>query len=359
MPPPIGNIGGGDYWRPIFNLLEGNFEIFLVNAQHIKQVPGRKTDVNDAQWIAELLQMGLLKPSFIPPLEQRELRDLTRYRTSFIRERVNLVNRLQKLLEDANIKLAAVASNVMGVSGRAMLNALVSGEVSPEVMADLAQGRLRQKRDQLLRALDGRIRDHHRFVLSELLCQIDSLDETLAHFDAQIRQKCVPFEEAVNWLDSIPGVARQAAEMIVSEIGNDMSRFPTANHLASWAGVVPGNYESAGKRLSARTRPGNRALRTVLVQVAHAASKTKDTYLSAQYHRLAARRGKKKAILAVAHSVLIIAYHLLSRHEPYHELGGDYFDRLRPEQKIKRHVRELERLGFSVAIQPVNSTQPT
>jgi transposase len=341
----------GEFWKPIFNLLEGNFEVLLVNAQHLKQVPGRKTDVSDAQWIAELLQVGLLKASFIPPIGQRELRDLTRYRNSFIRERVNLVNRVQKLLEDANIKLAAVASSVMGVSGRAMLDALAEGQDSPDMMADLAQGRLRQKRDQLTKALTGRMREHHRFVLTELLCQIDSLDETIAHFTTEIQRRCIPYENAVIWLDSIPGVARTAAEMIVAEIGIDMHRFPSADHLASWAGVVPGNYESAGKRLSARARQGNRVLRTVLVQAAHAASRTRNTYLAAQYHRLAARRGKKKAILAVAHSILVIAYHLILRQEPYRELGADYFDKIRPEQKAKRHIRELERLGFSVVIQ--------
>lgn len=342
----------GEFCKPIFNLLEGNVEVLLVNAQHLKQVPGRKTDVGDAQWIAELLQVGLLKASFIPPVGQRELRDLTRYRNTFIRERVNLVNRVQKVLEDANIKLASVASSVMGVSGRAMLKALVEGQASAETMADLAQGRLRQKREQLTKALTGRMREHHRFVLTELLCQIDSLDETIERFTTEIQSRCIPFESAVTYLDSIPGVARHAAEMIVAEIGIDMSRFPSADHLASWAGVVPGNDESAGKRRSSRARQGNRVLRTVLVQAAHAASKTKHTYLAAQYHRLAARRGKKKAILAVAHSILVIAYHLMLRQEPYRELGADYFDKIRPEQKARRHIRELERLGFSVVIQP-------
>lgn len=345
----------GDYWKPIFNLLEGHLAVILVNAQHLKRVPGRKTDVSDAQWIAELLQIGLLQASFIPPVGQRELRELTRYRSSFIRERVNLVNRVQKLLEDANIKLASVASNIMGVSGRAMLTALLEDQLSPEAMADLAQGRLRQKREQLTRALTGRMKEHHRFVLTELLCQIDSLDETLERFNAQIAERCRPIEPALAWLDTIPGVARQAAEMIVAEIGTDMSRFPSADHLASWAGVVPGNHESAGKRLSSKARQGNRVLRTVLVQAAHGASKTKNTYLAAQYHHLAARRGKKKAILAVAHSILVIAYYLLLRQEGYRDLGGDYFDKLRPEQKARRHVRELERLGFTVVIQPANA----
>ncbi len=222
-------------------------------------------------------------------------------------------------------------------------------------MAELAQGRLRQKRERLTKALTGRMKEHHRFVLTELLCQIDGLDETIERFNAQIAERCRPFEQAVVWLDSIPGVARQAAEMIIAEIGTDMSRFPSADHLASWAGVVPGNYESAGKRLSSKARQGNRVLRTVLVQAAHGATKTKNTYLAAQYRHLAARRGKKKAILAVAHSILVIAYYLLLRGEEYRDLGADYFDQLRPEQKARHHVRELERLGFTVVIQSVNA----
>jgi transposase len=341
----------GEFWKPIFNILEGTFEVILVNAQHLKTVPGRKTDVKDAEWIAELLQHGLLQASFIPPVAQRELRDLTRYRSSFIREKATLVNRVQKVLEDANIKLASVASNVMGVSGRAMLQALSEGTTDAKTLADLALGRLRQKRDQLIKSLEGRVKAHHRFILAELLCQIDSIEATIERFDQQILHACVPFEEAVALLDTIPGVARQAAETIVSEIGTDMSRFPDADHLASWAGVAPGNRESAGKRYSGKTRKGSRALRTVLVQAAHAATHTKDTYLAAQYRRLAGRRGKKKALMAVAHSILVMAYHMLSRHEPYHEPGANCFDRVRPEQTAKRLVKHLERLGYSVAIQ--------
>jgi transposase len=341
----------GEYWKPIFNILEGAFEVILVNAQHLKTVPGRKTDVKDAEWIAELLQHGLLKASFIPPVAQRELRDLTRYRSSFIREKATLVNRVQKVLEDANIKLASVASNVMGASGRAMLQALITGTTDAESLANLAQGRLRQKRDQLLKALEGRVKPHHCFILAELLCQIDSLEETLARFDQQILQACVPFEEAVALLDTIPGIARQAAETIVSEIGTDMNRFPDADHLASWAGVAPGNRESAGKRYSGKTRKGSRALRTVLVQAAHAATHTKNTYLAAQYRRLAGRRGKKKAMMALAHSILVMAYHMLLRHEPYREQGADYFDRVRPEKTAKQLIKRLERLGYAVTLQ--------
>jgi transposase len=339
----------GEYWKPIHNILEENFEVLLVNARHIKQVPGRKTDVMDAEWIADLLRHGLLRGSFIPPVGQRELRELTRHRTNFVRERATLVNRIQKTLESANIKLASVASNVMGVSGRAMLEAIITGTANATEMAGLAKGRLREKREQLDKALEGRVKPHHRFVLSELLCQVDNLDETIARFDAEIEKYCRPFEEAVELLDTIPGVARRIAEVIVSEIGSDMQRFPTAGHLAAWAGVAPGNNESAGKRYSGTTRHGDRALTVALVLAAHAAARSRKTYLSAQYHRLAGRRGKKRAIVAVAHSILVIAYHLIQRKEPYHELGSDYFDKQRPETTAKRLLRRLERLGYDVS----------
>jgi transposase len=341
----------GEYWKPIFNILEGNFEVLLVNAHHIKAVPGRKTDVKDAEWIAELLQHGLVRGSFIPPPEQRELRELTRHRSNFIRERASLVNRVQKTLESANIKLASVASNVMGVSSRAILDALIEGQTDPQTMAQLARGRLRTKREALAQALEGRVKPHHRFVLTELLCQIDNLDETIARFDQQIAAFSAPFQEAVTRLDTIPGVGRETAERILAEIGLDMSRFPTANHLAAWAGLAPGNDESAGKRRSGKTRKGNRPLKVGLVQAAHAAARTKGNYLSAQYHRLAARRGKKKALVAVAHSILVIAYHLIQRNESYMELGGNYFDQLNPEGTARRLVKRLEKLGYQVALQ--------
>lgn len=347
----------GEYWKPVFNILENNFEVLLVNAQQVAKVPGRKTDVTDAEWLADLLRHGLLRASFIPPVEQRELRELTRYRSTFVRERVTLVNRLQKALESANIKLASVATNVMGVSGRAMLEAIIDGQASPLEMAELARGRMREKRDQLAKALEGRVKPHHRFVLTELLCQIDALDETIGRFDEQIKEYCVPFEEAVTLLDTVPGIARTAAEIIVSEIGTDMSRFPSADHLASWAGVAPGNNESGGKRYSGKTRKGNRALGAVLNQAAHAAARTKDTYLSAQYHRLAARRGKKRAIMAVAHSILVIAYHVIQRKEPYRDLGGDYFDQRHQQTTANRLVKRLERLGYQVSIQQQTLSQ--
>jgi transposase len=341
----------GEYWKPVFNILENNFEVLLVNAQHIKVVPGRKTDIKDSEWIAELLRHGLLRASFVPPLGQRELRDLTRARSTFVRTRATLVNRVHKVLEGANIKLGSVASDVMGVSGRAMLAALVEGQSSPVEMAELAHGRMRDKRDLLAKALEGRMQAHQRFVLGQLLLQIDSLDETIERFNEQIETYCRPFEEAVILLDTIPGVGRETAEVIVSEIGTDMSRFPTANHLASWAGVAPGNNESAGKRRSGKTRKGNKLLCAALNQAAHAAARTKDTYLAAQYRRLAARRGKKKAIVALEHTILVIAYHLIHRNEPYHELGVNYFDNRRPEATAKRLVKRLEQLGFSVALQ--------
>jgi transposase len=342
----------GEYWRPVFNILEGNFEVMLVNARHIKAVPGRKTDIKDSQWIAELLQHGLLRASFIPPVEQRDLRDLTRHRSNFIRERVNLVNRVQKVLEAANIKLASVASDVMGVSGRAMLAAIVEGSASPELMANLAKGTMRKKHDLLIQALEGRVRPHQRFILAQLLCQIDSIDETIQCFDQEIEEYCRPFEQAVELVDTIPGIARRTAEIIVSEIGIDMSRFPSAQHLAAWAGVAPGNYESGGKTLSTSTRKGNRSLRTILVQAAHALAHTK-TYLAAQFRRISGRRGKKRAAVAVAHSILTIAYHLISRQEPYKDLGADYFEKQRPESVKKRLIKRLEKLGYQVSVEPV------
>jgi transposase len=341
----------GEFWKPVFNILENNFEVLLVNAQHIKAVPGRKTDVKDAEWIAELLRHGLLRASFVPPLGQRELRELTRYRSTFVRTRATLVNRVHKLLEGANIKLTSVASDVLGISGRAMLEAIVAGQSSSTEMAELARGRMRDKRDLLAQALEGHVKGYHRFVLAELLTQIDSLDETIERFNEQVAEYCRPFEEAVGLLDTIPGVGREVAEVIVAEIGTEMSRFPTANHLAAWAGVAPGNHESAGKRYSGKTTKGNRALSAALNQAAHAAARTKNTYLSAQYRRLAARRGNKVAIVALEHTLLIIAYHLILRNEPYQELGGDYFDKRRPESTANRLIKRLERLGYSVSLQ--------
>lgn len=343
----------GEYWRPVFNILEGNLEVLLVNARHIKAVPGRKTDVKDAQWVAELLQHGLLKASFIPPAGQRDLRDLTRHRLNLIRERVTFVNRVQKVLEAANIKLAAVASDVMGVSGRAILSALLEGDQSAAAMAALAKGQLRSKHQQLEQALEGRVQPHHRFILRELLDHIERLDESIARFDAQIEEYCRPFEVAIARLDTIPGIARRAAEVIVAEIGIDMTRFERADRLASWAGMAPGNHESAGKHSSGRTRQGNQTLRGILIQVAYAAGRTQ-TYLGAQYRRLAARRGKKRAAVAVAHSILGIAFHLLERGEVYRDLGVNYFESQRPEATKHRWVKRLESLGYQVTLLPLS-----
>jgi transposase len=344
----------GEYWKPVYNLLEGPFELLVVNAAHIKNVPGRKTDAKDAQWIAELLQHGLLKASFVPPPEQRDLRDMTRHRANFIRERATLVNRVQKLLEGANIKLAAVATDVMGVSGRAMLDGIANGQTDPTLLAQLARGRMREKIEDLERALCGRVKPHHRLILRQLLRQIDSLDASIEEMDQAIEAACAPFREAVVRLDTIPGVAQATAELILSEVGQDMSRFPTAGHLAAWAGVAPGNHESAGKRLSGRVRQGNQALRKGLVTAAHAAAKTKNTYLAAQYHRLAGRRGKKRAIMAVAHSILVIAYHLIVRKEEYKELGGNYFDQRKPEATADRLMTRLRKLGYEVSATKVD-----
>jgi transposase len=335
----------GDDWKPGFNILEGTCEVVLVNAQHVKAVPGRKTDVKDAAWLAELLQHGLLRARFIPPVAQRELRDLTRDRRTLIQARVTRINRVQKRLEDANIKLAAVASDIMGVSGRAMLEALVAGHTDPQALAELAKGRLRSKRDLLAHALDGRGKPPPRLVLPELLGQIDSLDATIARFDARLQELCGACEEAVGLLDTIPGVARRTAEVLVAELGTDMTRFPRADHLASWAGVAPGHHERAGTRTSGKTRKGHRFLRTTLIQAAHAAARTKGTSLSAPYRRLAARRGKKRAMLAVAHSMLVMASYMRQRREPYRDAGADVFDRLQPEDTARRLVKRLESLG--------------
>lgn len=343
----------GVYWQPVYNILEAHFPLITrvrvpVNPRHFKNVPGRKTDVKDAQWLAELLQVGLLKPSSCPPPAQRELRDLVRYRSTLIGERATLSNRIQKVLESANIKLASVATDVLGVSGRAMLEALIAGERDPAVLAELAKARLRNKKALLEQALTGKFTDTQGFILTHLLTLIDTLEESIDAFDQRIEESCQPFAEAVTRLDTIPGVGQAVAEVIVSEIGTDMSRFPSPAHLCAWAGVAPGNKESAGKRLSGRVRQGNRALRSALLQAAHAASHQKDTYLSAQYRRIAYRRGPKKAALAVAHSILVIAYCLMERQEEYRDLGGDYFDKRRPDATVRRLTQRLEQFGYRV-----------
>jgi transposase len=346
----------GVYWQPVWNILEahaGHFELLLANAQHVKAVPGRKTDVKDGEWLADLLRHGLVRGSFVPDREQRELRELTRYRTALIRERTAEVNRLQKTLEGANIKLGSVASEVLGVSGRQMLEALLAGSDDVAAVADLAKGKLRKKLPELRRALTGHVGSHQRFLVAQQLAHIDDLDEAISELDTEIEVRLRPFAAALARLDAIPGVGQRTAEIILAEIGSDLSRFPTAGHLASWAGMCPGNHESAGKRLSGRTRKGNRALRTALVEAAHAASHTKHTYLAAQCRRLTARRGKKRALLAVGHSILVIAYHLLTDPDcVYEDLGGDYFDQRDREVIQHRLVRRLQALGYQVSLQP-------
>jgi transposase len=315
----------GVYWKPVWNLLEDRFELMLVNARHIKQVPGRKTDVKDAEWIAQLLQHGLLSPSLIPPPPIRELRDLTRQRAQLVAERAAVANRIHKTLEDANIKLASVATDILGVSGRAMITALIRGESDPEVLADEARASLKKKVIPLRRALEGQVTDHHRFLLQMLMDQLRGLEALIAKYSARIDEAMRPFAEAEARLRTIPGVGAQAAEVIVAEIGADMSRFATAGHLASWAGVCPGNHESAGKRRSGKTTKGSRWLRAMLVQVAWAAAHTKETTFGATYRRWAKRLGKKKALIAVGHKILVVAYHLLKD-------ATDYRERFQPNQ---------------------------
>ena len=343
----------GFYWKPVWNILEGQFELLLVNAQHMKAVPGRKTDVRDCEWIAELLRHGLLRGSFVPDRELRELRELTRYRTSLTGERAAEVNRVQKTLEGANIKLSSVASDVMGKSGREMLAALVAGSTDAQSMAEMAQGKLRSKLPQLRQALAGQMGAHQRFMLAEQLAHIDDLDETIARLDAEIEERMRPFEEVIARLDAIPGVGRRTAEVIIAEVGTDLSRFPTAGHLASWAGMCPGNNESAGKRHTGKTRKGDSALRVALVEAASAASRKRNSYLQAQYRRLAARRGKKRAVVAVGHTILVVAYHLITNKESfYQDLGIHYFDERDRQHVERRLVRRLEALGYAVSLQP-------
>jgi transposase len=343
----------GVYWKPVFNLLEGSFEVLLVNAAHIKAVPGRKTDVKDSEWIADLLSHGLLKGSFIPPEPVRDLRDLTRYRKSLIDERTREINRLQKLLESANIKLSSVASDVLGVSGKAMLEALVSGSSDPQVLADLARGKLRKKLPLLRKALHGRFRPHHQFLLGQILSHLDFLDEAIEQMSKEVENRIVPFSKPIDLLKTIPGVDQKTAELIVAEIGIDMSRFPTHRHLASWAGLCPGNNESAGKRKNGKIRKGDRWLKRGLTESSWAVGRTNNTYLSALYHRMARRRGKKKAVVAVAHTMLVIIYHMLKHELPYRELGADYFDRLNVTY-IKNHfTKRLEGLGYKVTLEPI------
>jgi len=398
----------GVYWKPVMNVLEGHVGVLVVNAQHIKAVPGRKTDVRDAEWIAELLQHGLLSGSFIPPRDQREVRELTRYRSSLVQERARTVNRLQKTLEETNIKLGDVATDILGKSARAMLEGLLAGQSDPEQLAGLARGRLKAKRGELAEALVGTLQAHHRFLLQEHLAHIDQLDQAIGRVTREIGARLTPepppdlpaetddaslpvasqaddsvpaaspaadpssvlgtceaddstaqtspasltWDLAIVLLCSIPGISRRAAEAILAEIGRDMTRFPSAHHLASWAGMCPGNHESAGKRLSGRTRKGSPWLRTMLVEVAHAAAHSKHTALSAQYHRIAARRGAKRATIALGHTILVIIYHVLQEQTPYREFANPDLTDEQRQVLQKRLLRRLEKLGFHVEVQP-------
>jgi transposase len=342
----------GVFWKPLYNLFEGALEVWVVNAQHIKNVPGRKTDVKDAEWIAELLRHGLLRPSFIPDRPQRELRELTRYRATLLQERAAEVNRLQQTLEGANIKLAGVATDILGKSGREMLEALVAGETNAAALAQLARGRLRDKLPQLERALVGQFGPHQRFLVAQQLAHIDGLDAIIARVGEEIAARVRPVEAAIAQVDTVTGIGRRTAEVLVAEVGTDLRRFPSAGHLCSWAGLCPGNRESAGKRLSGKTRKGSPWLRAALVEAARAAGRSKTTYLGAQYRRIAARRGARRAAVAVAHSILVIVYHILTRHEPYRDLGVTYFDERDRRAVERRLVKRLEALGYEVSVQP-------
>lgn len=342
----------GVFWKPIFNVLESRFELILANARHIQNVPGRKTDVQDCEWIAQLLQFGLIRPSFVPERPQRELRDLTRQRVALVEDRNRMVNRIHKVLEDSNIKLGAVATDIMGVSGREMIHALVAGETDPDKLANLARGRLRGKIPELKLALHGRVSDHHRFMLQLLMEQENNLDKAIDQLVCRIDAMVRPNEEVIRRLSTIPGVDRLSAQLILAEIGTDMSRFRTAAHIASWAGMCPGNNESAGKRKSGKTRKGSRWLRRTLTQAAWAASHSKGTYLQAQFRRLVGKRGKKRALVAVGHSILVIIYTMLKKQTDFQDLGADYFDRQNPARLTKYLVRRLEKLGHQVTLAP-------
>lgn len=347
----------GVLWKPLYNLLSDRFTVLVCNAQHLKQVPGRKTDIKDCKWIAQLLSCGLLQASFVPPRPVRELRDLTRHRAQLVGEQTRVKNRIHKTLEDTNIKLDCVASDLLGVSGRAILEALCNGTSDARLLADLARGRLRAKREALELALQGHVREHHRFMLKVLLEQLTSVEQLIARMDERIgevmtreHEDAHPFEVTVTLLTDIPGVNRDVARAIVAEIGTDMSQFPSAGHLASWAGICPGSNESAGKRKSGKTTKGNRWLKRALTQAAWGASRTKKTYYNSQFRRLAARRGTKRALVAVAHSLLVTIYAMIKTGALYTELGAGHFDSLNVERLTRYHLKRLAALGINVEI---------
>jgi transposase len=342
----------GVYWRPVWAVLEDNFELMLVNARHVKQCPGRKTDVLDAQWLCQLLEAGLLKPSFVPPKPIRTLRNLTRYRKTQIADRQREAARLHKILEDTGIKLGCVASDILGKSGRDMLDALVAGTTDPAVLADLSRGVLRKKIPALREALEGRFDSEHTLIVGQILAHIDFLDEAIDRLSVEIEERIRPFAAQRDLLMTIPGVKQRTAEVLIAEMGVDMTTFPTPKHLASWAGVCPGQNESGGKKRSGKTRKGSKWLRATLTEAALAATKTKDSYLAAQYQRLRGRRGHSKAVTAVGHSILTAAWHMLTNGELYNDPGGDYFSRQDPDRTTRRLVRQLEALGHNVTLQP-------
>jgi transposase len=348
----VGMESTGVYWKPVYYVLEDAIECWLLNAQHLRNVPGRKTDVADAAWICQLVEHGLVRPSFVPPKPIRELRSLCRYRRSQIEERTREAQRLDKVLQDAGIKLSSVATRILGLSGRAMLDALVAGTRDPEVLADLAKGTLRKKIPQLRDALEGRFGAHHGLLIGQILAKLDFLDEAIANLSAEIDRVIAPFEAQVALLVTIPGIEQRSAQELIAEIGVDMTRFPSPAHLASWAGMCPGHHESASKRRSGQTRPGSKWLHRTLREAAKAAGRTKGTYLGAQYLRLRARRGAGKATTAVGHSILVAAFHMLRGHITYNELGPDWFDRRSPDQHARRLARQIEALGFNVTIAP-------
>jgi transposase len=349
----IGMESTGVYWKPIWNLLEDGFNLILVNARHLHNVPGRKTDVKDAEWIAEVLRHGLVRGSFVPDREQRELREVTRYRRSLVEERAREINRIQKLLEGANIKLSSVATDVAGVSSRLMLEAMVRGVEDPVTLANMAKGALRRKKTSLEEALQGLIGQHQKMVLKVQLEHLDFLDKQIAELDEEIEKRTRPQDKVIERLDTIPGVDRRSAEEILAEIGADMSRFPTADHLASWAGLCPGNNESAGKRKNGRRRPGNASLCSTLVRAARATTRRSNNYLSALYRRIVRRRGDNRAIIAVAHAIVLVIYNIIAKGTVYHDLGAHYFDQRNQDHIIRRAVQRVEQLGFKVTLDPV------
>jgi transposase len=344
----------GVYWKPVYNLLEAaDLTVFVVNAAHMKAVPGRKTDVRDAEWICNLMRHGLLRPSFIPPRPQRELRELVRYRISLIEERGAEANRIQKVLEGGNVKLGSVVSDILGKSGRAMLHAMAAGTTDPETLAGMAQGRLRAKHAELMEARRGRLNDHQQKMLRMQLDHVRSLDQLIDALDAEVVVRLDPFQKELERLDTIPGVNQRTAEVLLAEVGTDMTRFPNAAHLSSWTGICPGNNESAGKRRSGRTRKGNRTLRRTLTEAGWAAGKMKNTYLGAAYRRIKARRGGKKAAIAIGRKILEIAYVVLRDGVEYRDLGVNYYDERKKDAVVRNAIKRLEQLGYKVAVQPV------